>query len=61
MRHAEDLAAMRTEIDITLAENPSHKLHPEGPQLFAAVRTERLNIVSVFQIQHNAQPFQSHR
>jgi len=60
MRDSEDLPAVRAVIDITLAEDPSQKLHQNGPQLFAAVRTDRLNVVSVLQIQHKAQPFLLH-
>jgi len=52
---------MRAEINIALAEDPLQQFHPDSPQLFGTMRTNRLNIFSTFQIRHYLTPVLTYR
>ena len=57
VRYAEDLAAMRAEIYVTLAQDAPEQLHPERIQLGAAVGADRIDVLSGFQVYHCKSPF----
>jgi hypothetical protein len=52
--YAQNLMAMRAEIDVALAQKSLEQLHPKRRQFGGTVRTDRLNILFAFQIRHLA-------
>jgi hypothetical protein len=54
VRHAQYLVARATEVQESLAENTGELLEPDSPKRRRAMRAQRLNIVTLLDLDHRS-------